>query len=193
MASFCSSYLSVSLPTKNFTRCLPLGHLPNIATVASSTNVDDASKSKMSASTDATVYSSVQLRERDKLISEKHQTEMALLERKLQKVKSISDETAKQLFDAVNRGRRLAQSLGFDDVYDAQFAIDSVDQDVSFHECYDRLHRLDGQLSAEKEKRLALETKLGNAEGRAKELQTKLEARTSDSRCSYYLISIISC
>ena len=62
----------------------------------------------------------------------------------------------------------------------------SVEQDVSFSECYDRLHSLDDQfkLSVEREKRLALETKLGNAEGRAKELQTKLEARMSDSRYS---------
>jgi len=136
-------------------------------------------------STEATVYSSVQLRQRDKVLSDKHQNEIAILEKKLLKVKSINDETAKQLFDAVNRGRRLAKSLGFDDVYDAQFAIDSVDHDLSFRECYDRLHRLDNQLSAEKKEMTTLETKLNNAEEKVKELQTELEeARTSDSRCS---------
>ena len=109
--------------------------------------------------------------------------EVAILEKKLQKVKSISDGTAKQLFDAVHRGRKLAQSLGFNDVYDAQFAIDSIDDDISFRECYDRLHRQDDQLSARKEEVTALETKLHNAEEKVKELQTELEARTSYNRC----------
>ena len=132
-------------------------------------------------------YSSVQLRKRDKLLLDKHQVELAILERKLQKVKSISDGTAKQLFDAVNRGRKLAQSLGFDDVYDAQFTIDSVDHDISFRECYDRLHRQDDQLSALKKEVTALETKLHNAEEKVKELQTELEARMSYSRCSIFI------
>ena len=130
--------------------------------------------------------SSVQLRERDKLLLDKHQMELAILEKKLQKVKSISDETAKQLFDAVNRGRRLARSLGFDDVYDAQFAIDSMDNDISFRECYDRLQSQDDQFSAQKKEIEALETKLHNAEEKVKELQTELEARSSYSRCSIF-------
>jgi hypothetical protein len=117
--------------------------------------------------------------------------EAAIFEKKLQKVKSLSDETAKQLFNAVNRGRKLAQSLGFDDVYDAQFAIDSIDHDISFRECYDRLLRQDDQLSARKEEVTALETKLHNAEEKVKELQTELEARTSYSRCSIIIIIIL--
>ena len=99
--------------------------------------------------------------------------EAAIFEKKLQKIKSVSDETAKQLFDAVNRGRKLAQSLGFDDVYDAQFAIDSIDHDISFRECYDRLLRQDDQLSARNEEVTALETKLHNAEEKVKELQNE--------------------
>ena len=138
--------------------------------------------------TEATAgYSSVQLRERDKLLLDKHQTEVAILERKLQKVKAIGDETARQLFDAVNRGRKLARSLGFDDVYDAQFAIDSADHDISFRECYDRLHRQDDELSARKKEVEALEAKLHNAEEKVKELQTELEARSSYSRCSIFI------
>ena len=112
--------------------------------------------------------------------------DVAIYEKKLQKIKSISDETAKQLFDAVNRGRKLAQSLGFDDVYDAQFAIDSLDHDISFRECYDCLQAQDDQLSAKKEEVTALETKLHNAEEKVKKLQTELEARTPYSRCSQY-------
>jgi chromosome segregation ATPase len=138
--------------------------------------------------TEATAgYSTVQLRERDKLLLDKHQIEVAILEKKLQKVKSNSDETARQLFDAVNRGRRLARSLGFDDVYDAQFAINSIDHDTSFRECFDRLHRQDDQLSAQKEEITALETKLHNAEEKVKELQTELEARTSYSRFTQFI------
>ena len=143
---------------------------------------------------DTAGYSSVQLRERDKLLIDKHQMELAIFEKKLQKVKSINDETAKQLFDAVNRGRRLARSLGFDDVYDAQFAIDSIDHDISFRECYDRLHRQDDQLSAQKKEVEALETKLHNAEEKVKELQMELEARASYSRLfNIYFCVSISC
>ena len=118
---------------------------------------------------------------------------IAILEKKLQKIKSISDETAKHLFDAVNRGRRLAQSLGFNDVYDAQFAIDSFDHDISLRECYDRLHRQDDQLSTQKKEITTLETKLHNAEEKLKGLQAELEARTSDSRCPIFIYILISC
>jgi hypothetical protein len=100
--------------------------------------------------------------------------EVTLYTKKLQKVKSVSDATAKQLFDTVNRGRKLAQSLGFDDIYDAQFAIDSMDHDISFREYYDRLHRQDDQLSAQMEVITALETKLHDAEEKVKKLQTEL-------------------
>jgi predicted RNase H-like nuclease (RuvC/YqgF family) len=110
--------------------------------------------------------------------------EVALYEKKLQKVKSVSDATAKQLFDAVNRGRKLAQSLGFDDVYDAQFAIDSMDHDISFRECYDRFHKQDDQLSARKEEVTALETKLRDAEEKVKKLQTESERYKVDFKKS---------
>ena len=132
--------------------------------------------------TEKMTYSSVHLRERDKFLSDKHQKEIAILEKKLQKAKFVSDETAKHLFDAVNRGRKLAQSLGFDDVYNAQFAIDSADHDMSFHECYDRLDKLDDQISVQKKEISSLETKLHNAEEKVKELQTNLEARTLSNR-----------
>ena len=138
-------------------------------------------------STGPTVHSSVRLHERDKLLPDKHQNEIAILEKKLEKVKSISDETARHLFDAVNRGRRLAQSLGFNDVYDAQFAIDSVDDhDISFRECYDCLHRLEEQLSTEKKETESLRAKLHDAEVKVEELQAQLETRASDSRCLIY-------
>jgi hypothetical protein len=145
--------------------------------------------------TEATAgYSNVQLRKRDKLLLDKHEIEVAIFEKKLQKVKSISDETSKRLFDAVHRGRKLAQSLGFDDVYDAQFAIDSIDHDISFRDCYDRLHRQDDQLSVRKKEVTVLETKLHNAEEKVKELQKELEARMSYSRCSNILYCVpISC
>lgn len=142
--------------------------------------------------TEATTgYSSVQMRKRDKVLLDKHQIELAILEKKLQKVKFLNDETSKRLFDAVHRGRKLAQSLGFDDVYDAQFAIDSADHDISFRECYDRLQNQDDQHSAQTKEITALETKLHNAEEKVKELQTELEARTSYNRCSIFIFVFV--
>jgi hypothetical protein len=59
-----------------------------------------------------------------------------------------------------------------------------MDHDISFRECYDRLHKQDDQLSARKEEVTALETKPHDAEEKVKKLQTELEARTSYGRCS---------
>lgn len=103
-------------------------------------------------------------RERDRRIIEKYEKETAELERKVQKIKHSSEETAKELFDAVNRGKRLARSLGFEDVYEAQIFVDSVEREVSFKDCIARLKILEAELSCEKKEVAVLQAKLENIE-----------------------------
>jgi hypothetical protein len=140
---------------------------------AAASTGDSRQRVQAQMDTEATAgYSSVQLPKRDNLLLDKHQIEVAISEKKVQKVESLtSDETAKQLFDEVNRGRNY----------------------IPFRECYDRLDRQHNQLSAQKKEVTALETKLHNAEEKAKELQKELEARTSYSRCSIFICFPIFC
>lgn len=95
-------------------------------------------------------YSSVHLRERDKALEEKHRKELAAVERKIEKLKWSNADTLKQLFDVQNRSHRLATSLGFHDVYAAQVAVDTADQDTPYSECFERVEKLQRELEEER-------------------------------------------
>ncbi|PPR04200.1 hypothetical protein CVT24_010748 [Panaeolus cyanescens] len=81
---------------------------------------------------------------------EQHQREIRVLENKIQRFKQAADDRRKELFEELNRGERLAKSLGFTGIHDAQCAIDTVDHDITFVECYNELHRLEVELDAAK-------------------------------------------
>ncbi|KAF8900697.1 DNA repair protein endonuclease SAE2/CtIP C-terminus-domain-containing protein [Gymnopilus junonius] len=130
-------------------------------------------------------YSSSSLRERDQIIHEKYKKEIKDLETKIQRIKYTADETSKNLFDAQNRGRRLAGSLGFHDTYDAQVAIDSSDSNLTYRECLDRLRETEANLAFEKKEVLLLRFKLRNVERENKRLaleKRELEERYDDLR-----------
>ena len=97
-------------------------------------------------------YSSVHLRERDKILEAKHQKELALVERKADKLRWSYDDTLKQLFDARTRGDKLARSLGFNDIHEAQVAIDTPGNETSltFKECFARVDALQVDLARER-------------------------------------------
>jgi len=121
------------------------------------------------------------LRERDKKIIEKYEKEKGELERRLQKIKHSSEETAKELFDAVNRGRRLSRSLGFEDVYEAQIFIDSVEHEVSFKDCMARFKILEAELRCEKKEVAVLQAKLAKTEN-SRNVQAELEKVKAELR-----------
>lgn len=127
----------------------------------------------MSTSKNATVSSSL-LRERDQKILEKHAKERAELERKLQKLKQITDNTAKELFDAVHRGNRLACSLGFENIYAAQVFIDAAEHDISFKDCMGRLKVLQAELTCERKEAAVLQARLSKVQDN-KKLQEELD------------------
>ncbi|PFH49725.1 hypothetical protein AMATHDRAFT_4659 [Amanita thiersii Skay4041] len=96
----------------------------------------------------STTYSSVQMRERDKIVQEKHQKEISAMERRIEKLKWANDDTMKELFDAQHRGRRLANSLGFKDIIEAQVFIDTADHETPYRDCFEQVGTLKSRLEA---------------------------------------------
>ena len=109
-------------------------------------------------------FSSSDLRARDQRLLEKFEKEKAEYERKIQKIKYRADDTAKELFDAVHRGNRLARSLGFENVYEAQVFIDSAEHDVLFRDCFSRVQLLEAQLVSEKKEAEISQARIRNLE-----------------------------
>lgn len=85
-------------------------------------------------------FSSVHMRERDKAVEERHKKAIEFLQGQLNRSKRANDETRKDLFEARNKNNRLVESLGFDDISEAQQAIDTTDDQMSFK---DRLQYCD--------------------------------------------------
>jgi phage-related tail protein len=110
----------------------------------------------------AEVFSSANLKERDKRVEERHRKELSALERKIENLRRSNDDTRRQLFDAIHRTERLANSLGFANVMEAQETLDLLDEPVSFK---DTLARVE-----------SLETELRNSRIEAEEAEAKLVA-----------------
>ncbi|KAJ8453956.1 hypothetical protein ONZ45_g19496 [Pleurotus djamor] len=104
------------------------------------------------ATTPVNTFSGAALRTRDQRIEEKHQKELANLERKLSRSKATNDDLMKQLYDSQHRGNRLATTLGFNDLYEAQVYIDNSDDELSYKERSVRMAELEHEL--EKYKKL---------------------------------------
>jgi hypothetical protein len=126
-------------------------------------------------------FSSSLLRERDQKILEKHAREKAELEFRIQKVKKVNDERAKELFDALHRGDRLARSIGFDNLYEAQIYLDSLDHSTAFKECMDRIRILEAELTCEKKEVEILQVKLNKVEDNSR-LQAEFEKLKTEFR-----------
>ncbi|KAF8227220.1 hypothetical protein L208DRAFT_1433702 [Tricholoma matsutake] len=102
--------------------------------------------------TEGNTYSSAHLRERDKILEAKHQKELAFIERKVDRLRWSNDDILKQLFDVRTRGDKLARSLGFNNVHEAQVAIDTADHEtpLTFKECLAQVDALQGNLARER-------------------------------------------
>ncbi|GLB40862.1 putative DNA repair protein endonuclease SAE2/CtIP C-terminus [Lyophyllum shimeji] len=96
-------------------------------------------------------FSNKFLQERDRVMLEKHQKDLEIRDRKNERLKRANDDTLKQLYDAQHRGNRLARSLGFNDIFEAQITIDTADGETSYKECLERVEALQQQLSAVQE------------------------------------------
>lgn len=105
-------------------------------------------------------YSSVHMRERDKILEAKHQKELAIVERKNEKLRWSNDDILKQMFEMKTRANRLAETLGFYDVYDAQVHIDNSDTEMPYKECIEYVGTLRSELSTEREENERLKEQL---------------------------------
>jgi chromosome segregation ATPase len=134
-------------------------------------------------------YSSLHLRERDKLLVERHQKELAVVERKVDKLKWSNTDLLKQLFDAQNRGHRLAMSLGFNDIYEAQVSIHNADNCTLYKDCIDGFDKLRSDLAKAESENVKLRDELRRVEEERD--QAKANARAMEkshrvNRSDYY-------
>ncbi|KAH9476297.1 hypothetical protein JR316_0011871 [Psilocybe cubensis] len=122
-----------------------------------------------------TTYTSTSLRDRDNAIHDKYQSQIRELEAKVERLKHQNDKHLKTIFDYRNTGQRLAQSLGYSDVLEAQVAIDSADYPMTLLEAFKRLEEVEAQLAVYKADTEEIRAKLKGAEEKRKE--TELENR----------------
>ncbi|KAF8623257.1 hypothetical protein AX17_007503 [Amanita inopinata Kibby_2008] len=121
-------------------------------------------------------YSSAHMRERDKILEEKHQKELSVLQRRIEKLRWANDDTLKQLFDTQHRALRLANSLGFNDIFQAQVYIDTAEHEVPYKECFEKVGFLEARLDSVFFEMEELKMGLLLAEKEKEELKAKLEA-----------------
>lgn len=83
---------------------------------------------------------------------------VAQLTTRLERFQLSNAELSQQLSDALSRSQRLALSLGFRNIYEAQAALDTADLDLSYRQCFDELEVLRqqvGDLTAQRDAALA--------------------------------------
>ncbi|KAF8066545.1 DNA repair protein endonuclease SAE2/CtIP C-terminus-domain-containing protein [Lyophyllum atratum] len=93
-------------------------------------------------------YSKTHLGQRDKAMLEKHQKDLDIRDRKIDRLNWQNDELRKELHEFQARGNLLATSLGFHNIYEAQVAINIADCKLSYRECLERVEILEQELSA---------------------------------------------
>lgn len=116
-------------------------------------------------------YSSSYLRDRDKGIHDKYQNEIRILEAKIEKQRRNLDEHLKTAFDVRNSGERLARSLGFNNVFDAQVAIDSLDYSFTLKDTLDRLDEAEAEITTQKKEKEIIQDKLTSVEEKYKKIE----------------------
>lgn len=104
--------------------------------------------------------------------------EVSALQKRIERLKLSNDDTVKQLSETTSRWKRLAKSLGFDDVHEAQVAVDTADYDVCYKECFERVHKLEENAKSD---RAALE-KLRHVEEDNEALKMKLQLLEEENR-----------
>lgn len=119
-----------------------------------------------------TIFSSKKLRERDKIIQQKHEEEIRGYKITLEKQKFNNSELRKSLFNYKNQTDRLVKCLGFPDLMDAQVFIDEVDEQgraVTYKDCQVQSAELTQKLEEEQRKVRELEERNASLERRDRE------------------------
>jgi prefoldin subunit 5 len=105
----------------------------------------------------------------------KHGKELAILQNKIERLKWSSTDMTRQLSDAGRRMQRLAESLGFDNVYEAQVALDTADTEVPYKNYLELVQQLERTLAAERAEVTRLNDKLRVVEEENKTLKSRAQ------------------
>ncbi|TFK67185.1 hypothetical protein BDN72DRAFT_843358 [Pluteus cervinus] len=108
--------------------------------------------------------------------NEQHQQELAKMEKKLEKLRRSNEDTLKQLSDTNARGNRLATSLGFNDISEAQVMIDNSDMEIPYKECMEKVDSLQAELLREKSENERLKEALRLVEDERDALKLRVAA-----------------
>jgi hypothetical protein len=90
--------------------------------------------------------------------------DIARVSNRLERFKLSNAGLSQQLSNALRQSQRLASSLGFRDIYEAQATIDTAESDLSYRQCFDQLEMLRAQvrgLTAQRDNALARLVELG--------------------------------
>ena len=96
-------------------------------------------------------------------------------------------DTVKQLFEAQNCCQRLAHSLDFKDIYEAQVTIDIANYETSFTESLERIHTLEPEVLAERNEGESLKEKLFLVEEENRQIQLQLEKMIAEKQYVIHL------
>ncbi|KAK2463960.1 hypothetical protein APHAL10511_004011 [Amanita phalloides] len=121
------------------------------------------------------------MRERDKIIEEKHHKELQALQRKVEKLRWTNNDTLKQLFDMQARALRLANSLGFKDLAEAQVCIDTADHELSYKECFEAAGILKAQLATARTRENNQQERIKLLNNENEELKTVLDVSRKEA------------
>lgn len=84
--------------------------------------------------------------------------DIAQARNRLERFRLSNADLSQQLSDALSRSQRLASSLGFRDIYEAQAVIDTSDSELSYRQCFEELEALSARirdLTAQRDNALA--------------------------------------
>jgi hypothetical protein len=79
----------------------------------------------------------------------RHNKELTILQNKMERLKWSNTDMTRQLADAAPRMQRFAESLGFDNMYEAQMALDMADTEVPYKDRLDLVQQLESWLQRE--------------------------------------------
>ena len=116
------------------------------------------------------------MRERDRIVQEKHQKELSNLQRKIDYLRRTNDDSMKDAYDIQARASRLAICLGFQDLTEAQIYIDTADHKIPYRECFEEVGSLKIQLEAANSEVEGLKEHLALVDKERDGLRTMLDA-----------------